>query len=63
MTLHAVLVEDHQALREATERSLRAAKLRDRFTASGLTVHDADALGPELLGFADQPRTAAECEA
>jgi hypothetical protein len=63
MTLHAVLVDDYQAFREATEPSLRAAKLNDRFTASRLTVEDADALVPELLAFADQPRTAAECEA
>jgi hypothetical protein len=64
MTLHAVLVDDYQAFREATEPSLRAAKLSDdRFTASGLTVQDADALVPQLLAFADQPRTAAEYEA
>ncbi|MDQ3783737.1 MAG: winged helix DNA-binding domain-containing protein [Actinomycetota bacterium] len=63
MTLHAVHVDDYRAFREATEPSLRAAKLSDRFTASGLTVEDADALVPELLAFADQPRTAAEYEA
>lgn len=63
MTLHAVHVDDYRAFREAMEPSLRAAKLNDRFTASGLTVEDAYALVPELLAFADQPRTAAECEA
>lgn len=63
MTLHAVVAEDYQAFREATEPSLRAAKLDDRFAASGLTVEDADALVPGLLAFVDRPRTAAECEA
>ena len=63
MTLHAVLVDDYRAFREATEPSLRAAKLGDRFTVSGLTVEDADALVPELLAFADRPRTAAESRA
>jgi len=63
MTLHAVVAEDYRAFREATEPSLRAAKLGDRFAASGLTVGDADALVPGLLAFAGRPRTAAECEA
>jgi hypothetical protein len=63
MTLHAVHVDDHRAFREAMEPSLRAARLGGRFTASGLTVADADALVPELLDFAARPRTAAECEA
>lgn len=63
MTLHAVHAGDYRAFREAIEPSLRAAKLSSRFTVSGVTVDDADALVPELLDFADQPRTAAECEA
>ncbi len=63
MTLHAVLADDYQAFREALELSLRAAKLDDRFTVSGLTVEDADMLVPEVLAFAAQPRTAAEFEA
>jgi hypothetical protein len=61
ITLHAVHVDDYPAFREATEPSLRAARLRDdRFTASGLTAEDADALVPEMLAFAGQPRTADE---
>jgi len=61
MTLHAILADDYQAFREATEPSLRAARLRDdRFIASGLTVEDADALVPEMQAFAGQPRTATE---
>jgi Winged helix DNA-binding domain len=64
ITLHAVHAGDYRAFRQAMEPSLRAARLRDdRFTASGLTLDDADALVSELLDFADQPRTAAECEA
>jgi hypothetical protein len=62
ITLHAVHVDDHQAFREAMQPTLRAARLTDRFTASGLTTGDADALIPDLLGFADQPRTAAEMQ-
>lgn len=60
MTLHAVHVEDYPVFREATEPSIRAARLLDpRFTASGLTVADADALVPQMLTFAAEPRTAA----
>ncbi|MDQ3549331.1 MAG: winged helix DNA-binding domain-containing protein, partial [Chloroflexota bacterium] len=61
ITLHAVHAEDYRAFREAMEPSLRAARLGDRrFMVSGLTVEDTNALVPELLAFADQPRTAAE---
>lgn len=64
ITLHAVHVDDYQSFREAMEPTLRAARLRDdRFIASGLTLDDADQLVPELLDFAGQPRTAAECQA
>jgi hypothetical protein len=63
ITMHAVHAEDHQAFREAMEPTLRASRLGDpRFTASGLTVADADVLTGELLDFAGQPRTNAECE-
>ncbi|MDT0347405.1 winged helix DNA-binding domain-containing protein [Streptomyces litchfieldiae] len=63
MTLHAVHIDDYRAFREATEPSLRAAKLGGRFAAAGLTVQDAHALVPELLDFTRRPRTAAECAA
>ena len=63
MTLHAVHVEDYRAFREALEPSLHGAKLGPRFTVSGLTAADADALVPPLLDHAEQPRTAAGCEA
>jgi len=64
ITMHAVHAEDHQAFREAMEPTLRASRLGDpRFTASGLTLAEADALTGELLDFAFQARTNAECEA
>ncbi|MGQ4366152.1 winged helix DNA-binding domain-containing protein [Streptomyces sp. SAS_272] len=64
ITLHAVHADDYRAFHEAVQPSLRAARLNGRFTtASGLTVEDADALLPELLAFADRPRTTPEYEA
>jgi len=64
MTLHAVHADDYRAFREALERSLRGAKLLDRrFTVSGLTLDDADAIVADLREFAAEPRTAAACEA
>ncbi|MEZ4572915.1 MAG: winged helix DNA-binding domain-containing protein [Thermomicrobiales bacterium] len=64
MTLHATHVDDYPAFREATEPTIRAARLRDRrFKESGLTPEDADRLVPEILAFAAQPRPAAELRA
>lgn len=63
LTLHAVHAEDHPAFREAMHPVVRASRLGTRFTVSGLTAEDADALVPQLLAFADRPRTTAECEA
>ncbi|MGW7411091.1 winged helix DNA-binding domain-containing protein [Streptomyces sp. NPDC054863] len=63
LTLHAVLAEDYQVFREAMRPTLRAARLGDRFAATGLTPADCDRLVPELLEFADRPRKAAELEA
>jgi hypothetical protein len=61
LTLHAVHAEDYRAFREAMEPTLRGSRLGDpRFTASGLTAGDADVLVPDLLKYADRPRTAAE---
>ncbi|WP_327256173.1 winged helix DNA-binding domain-containing protein [Streptomyces sp. NBC_01244] len=62
LTLHAVHAEDYPAFREAVQPSVRAARLGTRFTDSGLTAADADVLVPQLLDFADRPRTTAECE-
>ncbi|WP_129665995.1 winged helix DNA-binding domain-containing protein [Phytoactinopolyspora endophytica] len=64
ITLHVVHADDHRAMHTAMQPTLRGARLGDRrFTSSGLTVADADALVPDLLDFAGQPRTAAEFEA
>lgn len=64
LTLHAVLAEDYPAFHAAMERSLRASRLSDRrFTESGLSIDDADALLPHLLEFAARPRTKGEIDA
>ena len=63
ITLHAVHADDHPAFHGAMLPSLRAARLHDRrYTGSGLSIADADALLPELLEFAGRPRTRAEIE-
>ncbi len=43
--------------------TLYASRLGSRFAAAGLTPADADELVPELLAFADRPRTSAEMQA
>ncbi|MEU6984333.1 winged helix DNA-binding domain-containing protein [Streptomyces sp. NPDC046324] len=63
ITLHAVHADDYRGFRAALHPVLRAGRLGDRFTVSGLTPADADTLVPELLAFADRPRTNAEYEA
>jgi Winged helix DNA-binding domain len=65
LTLHVVHADDYRAFREAMEPTLRAVMiLRDgRFSASGISVADADALVPDLLEYADRPRTAVEMQA
>jgi hypothetical protein len=61
LTLHMVHAEDYRAFREAMEPTLRSSRLGDaRFTASGLTAADADVLVPDLMKYADRPRTVAE---
>jgi hypothetical protein len=63
LTLHAVHADDYPTFHLAMLPSLRASRLHDRrFTDSGLTIADADALLPQLLEFADRPRTKAEVE-
>jgi hypothetical protein len=63
ITSHAVHAEDYPAFHNAMVPSLRASRLHDRrFTSSGLTIADADALLPHLLEFATQPRVKAEVE-
>jgi hypothetical protein len=64
VTQHAVEAGDYPAFHEAMQTTLRAARLNDRrFRRSGLTPADADALLPEVLAFAAEPRTNAEAEA
>jgi hypothetical protein len=64
ITLHAVDAADYPAFQEAMQTTLRAARLHDRrFKRTGLSSADADALIPEVLKFAAQPRTNAEAEA
>ena len=63
ITLHAVHAGDYPAFHNAMLPSLRASRLYDRrYRTSGLTEADADALLPQLLEFADRPRTKAEVE-
>jgi hypothetical protein len=64
LTLHAVHADDHPAFHSAMLPSLRASRLRDRrYTSTGLTVDDADALLPDVLRFLEQPRSRDEIEA
>lgn len=61
ITLHVVHADDHAAMHAAMQPTLRGARLGDpRFTASGLTAADADALVPELLELTGRPRTTPE---
>ncbi|MEV0345568.1 winged helix DNA-binding domain-containing protein [Nonomuraea sp. NPDC050680] len=63
ITLHAVHAEDYPYFHTAMRRTLRAARLGDsRFTSSGLSIADADALLPHLAEFVASPRTSAEIE-
>jgi hypothetical protein len=63
LTLHMVHAEDYRAFREAMEPTLRSSRLGDaRFTGSGLTAADADVLVPDLMKYADRPRTVAELQ-
>nr|WP_237330946.1 winged helix DNA-binding domain-containing protein [Streptomyces sp. BA2] len=63
ITLHVVHAEDYPAFRATMQPTLYASRLGFRFAASGLTPADADELVPELLDFADHPRTSAQMQA
>lgn len=64
ITLHAVHANDYQVFHQAVQPTLRGVRLGDkRFTGTGLDVDGADALIPDLLKFASQPRTNADAEA
>ncbi|GAB2796873.1 winged helix DNA-binding domain-containing protein [Streptomyces chlorus] len=63
ITLHAVHAEDYAYYHAAMLGTLRASRLHDRrFTSTGLTPTDADALLPKLAGFLARARTGAEVE-
>lgn len=63
ITLHAVPVDEHAPLHAAMVSSLRASRLFDRrFRESGVTIGDVDAVLPDLLDFATEPRSAAEVQ-
>jgi hypothetical protein len=63
ITLHAVHADDYPAFHSAMLSSLRGSSLNDaRYTSTGLTTADADALVPHLVAFASQPRSKAEIE-
>jgi hypothetical protein len=65
ITLHAVDAADYPVFHAAMLPTLRAARLGDaRFTSTGLSTADADALVPHLRGeLAARPRTNAEVAA
>ncbi|HEY7071678.1 MAG TPA: winged helix DNA-binding domain-containing protein [Acidimicrobiales bacterium] len=64
ITLHAVEGSEYPMVHDAMLPTLRAARLFDRrFTSTGLSVADLDALAPEVVAFASEPRRNAEVEA
>lgn len=63
LTLHAVNGTDYPRFHNAMLRSLRASRLTDtRFTSTGLSVDEVDALLPGLIEFLASPRSGAEIE-
>ena len=64
ITLHAVTADDYPAFHEAMQATLRAARLYDRrFRSDGVSIEATEALVPDLLQFAREPRTNADVEA
>ncbi|MFG2869942.1 winged helix DNA-binding domain-containing protein [Streptomyces sp. NPDC048338] len=63
ITLHAVHADDYAPFRAAMQQTLHGSRLGARFAAAGLTPADAEELLPELLAFADRPRTTPELQA
>jgi hypothetical protein len=63
IAMHAVDATDYPAFHEAMQPSLRASRLFDRrFTGTGLTAADADALVGPLRAFTARPRRNADVE-
>lgn len=64
ITLHAVADADYPAFHATMVPTLRGARLFDpRFTGEGISVAETDALIPELLAFAAEPRSNRDVEA
>jgi hypothetical protein len=64
ITLHAVDAHDYPVFHDAMLPTLRASRLVDRrFTSTGLSAADVDALAPAVVAFASDPRRNAEVEA
>ncbi len=64
VTLHVVHAADYPAFHEAMRPTLAAARLEDRrFTRTGLSGSDLDAVLRDLLAFAATPRTTGEAQA
>jgi len=63
LALHVVHTSDYPYFHAAMLANLRGPRLGDRrFTVSGLSIAEADALLPHLTLFTSQPRTGAEVE-
>jgi hypothetical protein len=57
ITLHAVAAADYPAFHEAMQLTLRAARLNDRrFRSENVSIETVEALVPDLLEFAAEPR-------
>jgi hypothetical protein len=64
VTLHAVDAADYPDFHAGMRSTLRAARVANRrFTSSGLTADDADALVAAVIAFCAEPRSNAEVEA
>ena len=64
VTLHAVTAADYPSFHGAMAESLRASRLFDRrYSETGLSAADTDALIPHLVEYVAERRTNAECEA
>src|SRR5262245_61708206 len=63
-TLHAVDARDYPVFHDAMRPTLRDSRLSDRrFTSTGLSVAEMDALVPHVVAYASAPRSNADVEA
>jgi DNA glycosylase AlkZ-like len=64
ITLHAVDAREYPVFHDAMRSTLRDSRLLDRrFTSTGVSVAEVDALVPHVVAFASAPRTNADVEA